>query len=174
MDHLRALVLNSTYEPMQFTSARRALVLSMLGKAEIVESDGFYIRTTTKSYRLPTVVRLNRYISPPFKSYISFSKKNVLKRDNYTCQYCGVSKAELTIDHVIPRSLNGVSTWENVVTACRKCNLKKGSRTLAESGLRLVKRPVRPKFLAYASTTPDNAPRSHIESWAKYMPRLSR
>lgn len=171
MENLRSLVLNSSYEPLQFTSARRALVLSMLGKAEVVEADGFFIHTATTSFRLPTVIRLNRYVKRPYKSYISFSKRNVIRRDNHTCQYCGVKGVDMTIDHVIPRSKNGESTWENVVTACRRCNLNKGSRALAETGMKLIRRPVKPKFLLFANT-PRNAPPSHIESWARYMPQL--
>jgi len=171
MEHLRTLVLNSTFEPLQFTSSKRALILSMLGKAEPLEFDGFYIRTPTKSFRLPTVIKLNRFIKRPFRSYVSFSKKNVLRRDNHTCQYCGHRGPELTIDHVIPRSQNGGSTWDNVVTACRKCNLKKGNRTKEESGMKLVSRPRRPKFL-FHSSLPDQTPVSHLKSWAKYMPRV--
>ncbi len=171
MEYLRSLVLNSTFEPLQFTSSRRALVLSLLGKAEVLESDGFFVRTPTTVFHLPTVIKLHQYIRRPFKSYISFSKKNVLRRDNHTCQYCGRRGVDLTIDHVIPRSQNGESTWDNVVTACRKCNLKKGNRTREEAGMKLIRRPLQPKFLFYSSI-PDSTPESHLKSWAKYMPQV--
>lgn len=171
MEHLRSLVLNSTFEPLQFTSARRALVLSLVGKAEVLETDGFHIRTTSATFKLPTVIRLNRYVRRPFRACVSFSKKNVFRRDNHSCQYCGKRGVDLTIDHVIPKSQRGKSTWENVVTACRKCNLKKGNRTLVDSGLKILRLPRRPRFLLY-SGFPHDTPKSHVESWAKYLPRI--
>ena len=169
MEHLRALVLNSTFEPLQFTSARRALVLAMMGKAEALEYDGFHFHTSTTSYRLPVVIKLRRYIRRPFKTTVSFSKKNVFRRDGHSCQYCGDSQGELTIDHIVPRSRDGKSTWENVVTACRPCNLKKGNRTLGEAGMALRRPPRRPKTLVF-TFAPANAPESHLKSWAKYLP----
>ena len=169
MEHLRALVLNSTFEPLQFTSARRALILALMGKAEALEFDGFHFRTSTASFRLPTVIKLRRYIRRPFKTTVSFSKKNVLRRDGHTCQYCGQNGGELTIDHVVPRSGGGKSTWENVVTACRMCNLKKGNRPMTEANMRLTRQPRRPKTLIF-TFAPANAPDSHIKSWAKYLP----
>lgn len=172
MEHLRTLVLNSTFEPLQFTSARRAFLLSLAGKAEALEYDGFFVRTMSDSFRLPTVIRLRRYVRRPYRSCVSFSKKNVFRRDDHTCQYCGGRHAELTIDHVIPRSQDGVSAWENVVTACRRCNLKKGSRTLTEAGMRLLRPPSKPEYLLF-NFAPRNAPPSHLESWAKYMARRS-
>lgn len=172
MNNLRSLVLNRSYEPLQFTAAKRALVLVLLGKAEALESDGFYARTPTTSFRLPTVIRLRRYIRRPVKVGVAFSKKNVFRRDGYTCQYCGTRGKDLTIDHVAPRSRGGESVWNNVVTACRECNLRKGSKTLEESGLKLKRKPVKPKFLIFANI-PDNPPKSHVESWAKYMPNMN-
>ncbi|HJM82375.1 MAG TPA: HNH endonuclease [Nitrospinota bacterium] len=167
MENLRALVLNSTYEPLQFSTAKRALVLSLLGKAEVLEVDGFIVRTSVREYRLPTVIRLNRYIKMPRRSCVSFSKKNVFRRDNYTCQYCG-GGLEMTIDHVIPRSVGGRSTWDNIVTACRKCNLKKGSRTPEEAGMKLLMRPKQPQFLFHSNIS-SIAPQSHVDSWTKYI-----
>ena len=171
MDNLRALVLNSTYEPLQFTSVRRALVLSMLGKAEALEYDGVNYRTATKNFRAPTVIKLRRYIRRPIKTSVSFSKKNVLRRDNHTCQYCGSYGGELTIDHLRPRSKGGKSTWDNVVAACRECNLRKGDRALEEAGMKLMKLPKRPKTLLFTFST-SNVPQTHLQSWAKYLPNL--
>ncbi len=165
----RTLVLNNTFEPLQFTGARRALVMVILGKAEPLESDGFYARTVTRSYRLPTVIRLHRYIRRPNQFGVPFSKKNVFRRDNFSCQYCGSQEKELTIDHVIPKSLGGTSDWENVVTACRACNLKKGNKSLSLTGLKLNKTPGKPRFLIYPSAIPAHHPKSHEESWAKYL-----
>ncbi|MDH5636975.1 MAG: HNH endonuclease [Nitrospinota bacterium] len=171
MEHLRSLVLNSTYEPLQFTSARRALILFLLGKAEALEFDGFHFRTCSTSYRLPTVIKLRRFINRPYKASVSFSKKNVLRRDGHTCQYCGATGVKMTIDHVIPRSRQGESTWENVVAACRECNLKKGNRPLSMAGMRLLRQPRKPKNLLF-TMTPANTPDSHVQSWAKYLTSL--
>ena len=171
MHNLRSLVLNSAYEPLTFTTARRALVLVLLGKAEPLESDGFFARTVSASYRLPIVVKLNRYVRKPGRFGVAFSRKNVLRRDNYTCQYCGARGKELTIDHITPRSSGGESVWDNVVTACRTCNLRKGNKSPGSSGLTLRKAPVRPRFLIYPSMTYGSHPASHIKSWTKYLAR---
>ena len=171
MENLRSLVLNGAYEPLQFTAARRALILVLLGKAEALESDGFYARTPTTTFRLPTVIKLHRYVRRPVKFGVAFSKKNVFKRDGHTCQYCGARGKDLTIDHVVPKSQGGASQWGNVVTACRTCNLQKGSKTLRECGLSLKRKPGKPKFLIFANV-PDNPPKSHVESWAKYLPKM--
>lgn len=160
--------MNSTYEPLQFTSARRAMVLLLMGKAEALEFDGFHFRTCTASYRLPTVIKLRRFINRPYRTQVSFSKKNVLRRDSHTCQYCGGTGREMTIDHVIPRCRQGESTWENVVAACRECNLKKGNRPLNLAGMRLLRPPRKPKNLLF-SITPANTPQSHVRSWTKYL-----
>ena len=171
MEDIRALVLNSAYEPLQFTASRRALVLILKGKAEAVESDGFFLRAVSATYRLPTVIRLFRYVKRPQKLTAAFSKKNVLRRDAHTCQYCGVKGKDLTMDHVVPRSLGGASSWDNVVAACRRCNLKKGSRTPAEAGFILLKKPRKPLFLVH-SHMPENTPRTHLEAWLRYIPKL--
>ncbi|MBI5815005.1 MAG: HNH endonuclease [Nitrospinae bacterium] len=170
MDDPRTLVLNSAFEPLQFTAGRRALKLVMLGKAEALESDGFYLRTVTATFRLPTVVRLFRYVRRPQRLGVSFSKKNVLRRDSHTCQYCGFTGKDLTIDHVIPRCGGGASTWENVVTACRRCNLRKGNKTLAEAGLELRRKPHKPLFLLH-SQMPGHTPKTHLAAWLKYLPK---
>lgn len=171
MEDIRALVLNSAYEPLQFTASRRALVLILKGKAEAVESDGFFLRAVSATYRLPTVIRLFRYVKRPQRLTAAFSKKNVLRRDAHTCQYCGSKNKDLTMDHVVPRSLGGASSWDNVVAACRRCNLKKGSRTPAEAGLTLLKKPRKPLFLVH-SHMPEHTPRTHLEAWLRYIPKL--
>ncbi|MBI4667116.1 MAG: HNH endonuclease [Nitrospinae bacterium] len=170
MENLRALVLNNAYEPLQFTGMRRALVLVIKGKAEAVESDGFFYRTVSETFRLPTVVRLYRYVNRPRRIGVSFSKKNVLRRDGYTCQYCGHTGKDLTIDHVAPRSSGGLTSWENVVAACRKCNLRKGNKSLPDSGMELLRKPAKPSFIVHAHM-PENTPKTHLEAWMKYLPK---
>lgn len=168
MDHLRVLVLNSTYEPLQFCNAHRAIVMVLKGKAEQVECDGKVFRSPTLTFRLPTVIRLMNYINIPYRGIVSFSKKNVFRRDNHTCQYCGKTGGYLTIDHIIPKSRGGDTSWENVVVACQECNIKKGNRTPHEVGIRLLRKPYKPHFLIYNSVY-HSAPKSFVESWSKYI-----
>lgn len=141
----------------------------LTGRAEQLECDGYMVRSPSTTLALPTVIRvLNRVKRTPRKS-IAFSKKNILRRDNYTCQYCGESQKVLTVDHVIPKSRGGKTTWRNVVVACKPCNLKKGNQTAREAGLKLNKKPLKPDYYLYPLFIP-TAPESHVESWRKYLP----
>ncbi|MBI2878065.1 MAG: HNH endonuclease [Candidatus Tectomicrobia bacterium] len=166
---LKVLVLNHSYQPLHFCTLRRAVVLLIKGKAEEIEYDGQVIRSASLSFRIPTVIRLMTYIHTPYRQAgVRFSKKNVFKRDKYTCQYCGSTEGEMTIDHVIPKSRGGTTCWENVVVACQKCNLKKSDQTLKECGLTLLRKPKEPHFLLYYKTAYP-APSSVLESWNKYL-----
>ena len=136
----KVLVLNASYEPLNICSWRRAVVLILKGKAESIEHNGKMLSDT---FSLPTVIRLRNYVKIPYKE-ISLSRRNVLHRDNYTCQYCGERRHDLTIDHIQPRSRGGIDTWENVVAACLKCNVKKGDRTPKEANMHLLTTPRRP------------------------------
>lgn len=143
------LMLNQNYEPLTVCPARRALVLLFQGKAEMIETaDGLKVRTVNNAYALPSVVRLQDYKKVPFKR-IMLSRKNILTRDNHTCQYCGTRRGPMTIDHVIPRKSNGGDTWENLVTACVKCNNRKGDRTPDRAGMLLHRRPARPTYVNF-------------------------
>jgi 5-methylcytosine-specific restriction endonuclease McrA len=136
----KVLVLNASYEPLNICSWRRAVVLILKGKAESIEHNGKMLSDT---FSLPTVIRLRNYVKIPYKE-ISLSRRNVLHRDNYTCQYCGERRHDLTIDHILPRSKGGIDTWENVVAACLKCNVKKGDRTPNQANMHLLTTPRRP------------------------------
>jgi len=136
----KVLVLNASYEPLNICTWRRAVVLLMKGKAEQVEHNGKVIYTDMP---LPTVIRLRSYVKIPYKE-ISLSRRNILHRDNYTCQYCGDKRHDLTIDHIIPRSRGGLDSWDNVAAACLRCNVKKGDRTPKEAGMPLNCNPRRP------------------------------
>jgi 5-methylcytosine-specific restriction endonuclease McrA len=136
----KVLVLNASYEPLNICSWRRAIILILKGKAEQIEHNGKMIYTNLP---LPTVIRLRNYVKIPYKE-ISLSRRNVLHRDNYTCQYCGERRHDLTIDHIIPRSKGGQDTWDNVVAACLKCNVTKGDRTPKEAFMPLSTQPRRP------------------------------
>jgi 5-methylcytosine-specific restriction endonuclease McrA len=136
------LVLNANYEPINVINARRALRLVMGGKAYVEEPSGHFIRTSKMSIQVPSVVRLLVFRRMPRQSR-AVSRKSIMMRDRYTCQYCHrqLDAKKLTLDHVIPRSRNGGSTWENLVAACYACNNRKADRTPAEAGMQLERRP---------------------------------
>ncbi|WP_246281669.1 HNH endonuclease [Fodinicola acaciae] len=140
------LVLNTTYEPLTVVSTRRAIVLVLAEKAEIVESGG-ELRSARCSVRLPRVVRLTRFVRVPFRGTAPFSRRAVLQRDRHRCAYCG-GKAT-TIDHVLPRSRGGRDTFTNCVAACESCNARKGNRLLKELGWTLPHTPVAPRVTGW-------------------------
>ena len=137
------LILNQNYEPLSVCTARRAVVLVFLGKAEIVDSYPNPIRTVFMVFDRPAIVRLMTYIRPPNKG-IMLSRKNILKRDGHQCQYCGTTRGPLTVDHIIPKYRGGEDSWENMVCACQKCNNKKGDRMLDHVNMDLMKKPRSP------------------------------
>lgn len=136
------LVLNASMEPLSVVPARRAVVLTLTGKVEVMHEDGAWFRSEHVAMRAPTVVRLNRYVSVPRRTQAGLSRRAVFLRDGHRCQYCG-SPAE-DVDHVMPRSRGGEHRWENVVAACRRCNASKQDRTPREAGLTLSKTPKAP------------------------------
>jgi 5-methylcytosine-specific restriction endonuclease McrA len=148
----RVLVLNASYEPLQLISTRRAVVLLLQDKAELVEAAGQRLRARGISFEVPLVIRLVRYIRIPRRLRLPCSRRGVLARDRETCQYCGIQpgRAHLTVDHVLPRSRGGLTTWDNVVAACRDCNHRKGGRTPDEANMELMTVPRQPQFVAFA------------------------
>ena len=112
---------------------------------------------------------LGAYIRKPFLERVAFNKKNILRRDGYTCQYCSRRGEKLTVDHVVPRSRGGQTTWTNVVAACLRCNLLKGNRTLEEARLRLIREPVHPQFLFSVHLLRHPHATSFLDSWRKYL-----
>jgi 5-methylcytosine-specific restriction endonuclease McrA len=139
----RALVLNATFEPICVVSSRRALVLVLHDKAELVHSTGFEYRSARAAYPEPSVVRLSQYVRVPRQTRVAITRRSVFARDGHRCQYCG-AQAE-NIDHVIPRSRGGTHSWENVVAACRRCNTEKEDHLLEDSGLVLRHLPRAPR-----------------------------
>lgn len=169
MDSRKVLILNQTFEPLQVCTARRAVVLLFAGKAERVEDTSLLMRSPSTAIRIPSVIRLHHYVKQPIAPTISFNKKNILKRDAYTCQYCGRNGGErMTIDHIIPKSLGGRTVWENVVSACRACNLRKGNKTFGEVGMQLLRKPARPRSASYLGIVAYAS--QHYERWHKYLP----
>lgn len=160
----KVLVLNASYEPLNITSWRRAIVLLIKEKAEQIEHNGLFVYPNMP---LPTVIRLRHYVRVPYKD-IPLTRRNILHRDGHSCQYCGYSGDELTLDHVIPRSRGGGDSWENMVTACVRCNVRKGNRTPKEAEMPLNYKPSKPHSSLYFEV------RKHIKSgrhseWKKYV-----
>ena len=137
-----ALVLNATYEPLCVVPLRRAVVLVLAEKAIIVEAGDQVMRSERTSIQVPTVVRLSHYVRVPYRREVPLTRRAVLDRDAHLCAYCG-QRAD-TIDHVKPRSRGGVHAWTNVVSACARCNHRKGDRLLTELGWHLPVTPMQP------------------------------
>ncbi|MEB3272356.1 MAG: HNH endonuclease [Prochlorothrix sp.] len=160
----KVLVLNASYEPLNITSWRRAIVLLLKGKAEQLEHNGKIIYA---GFPLPTVIRLRNYVRVPYRE-VPLTRRNLLYRDGHTCQYCGATGDGLTLDHVLPRSRGGGDTWENIVTACVHCNVKKGNQTPEEAGMPLEIPPRRPHSSLYFEMRRHVQSGNHTE-WRKYI-----
>ncbi len=164
------LLLNATYEPIKIVDWQRAMTLWCQGKVEIVEVHDREVRAVKFTFRLPSVVRLLRFVRVRVKrDYVPFTRSNIYARDEFTCQYCGgeFESEDLTFDHVIPSAQGGRRTWDNIVTACIECNRKKGARTPQEAGLTLIRTPHKPastpllRVVIGLRKTPD--------SWRNYL-----
>ncbi|MEV0701553.1 HNH endonuclease [Saccharopolyspora sp. NPDC050389] len=141
----RVLLLNTTFEPLTALPLRRAIVLLVCGKAEVVHGDsaGMVLHSATDSVEVPSVIRLSNFVRVPYRGRVPLTRAALMLRDNYRCVYCG-ARAE-TIDHVVPRSRGGPHAWENCVACCTKCNHRKADKTLAELGWRLPVAPHAPR-----------------------------
>jgi 5-methylcytosine-specific restriction endonuclease McrA len=162
------LVLNASYEPINVCAARRALVLVLKGVASAEEHSSSHVHSSRHTMRLPSVIRLLEYRRIPHQTR-ALSRKNILMRDRYTCQYCYkiLPSGELTLDHVIPRSRAGDTTWENLVACCNPCNNRKGSRTPEEAGMKLARLP-RP-FSLHTSRHLMRLLAKSDSQWKKYL-----
>ena len=162
------LVLNATYEPLSVVSVRRAVVLLLKEKAEAIEVNGNIIRSEYLSFPLPLVIRLMYYVKIPTNCIsLPVTRNSVLRRDKYICQYCGqiYLRQDLTLDHILPSSRGGKTTWENVTTACKKCNGRKGNRTPEEANMPLLTQPKRPRYIVIAAPDDEEA----RQAWDKYI-----
>lgn len=160
----KVLVLNATHEPLNVCNARRAIVLMLKNKAEALEDSGRRLHSAEEVFPLPSVIRLNYFVKVPRHDRRKVSRRVVLARDDHRCQYCG-SRSHLTIDHVIPRSRGGNSSWENIVTSCAPCNSRKGDRLPREANMRLKARPRAPEPLAFIHLAVSEIHRS----WRRYL-----
>ena len=159
------LVLNLNYVPINVCTVRRAIILLGKGKAELLENHRGQLRTVDAVIEAPSIIRLVYLIKRPFLPR-KLSKKEVFLRDRFTCQYCGKKSQDLTLDHVVPRRQRGSHSWNNVVAACTKCNLRKAGRTPVEANMKLVKEPKAPDPNPYLILQN----RSILEEWRPYIP----
>ncbi len=147
---------------------KKAVILIFLGKADIVaDKQKLQLRSVTQSFPWPSVIRLNSYVRMPYKKIV-LSRKNILKRDNHKCAYCGRGDLPLTIDHILPKSRGGEDNWENLAAACLPCNNKKGDRTPREAGMELRIKPYAPNHITYLV----NSMGRLEESWKPYLFQL--
>ena len=149
---LIAILLLAPFIKSRFTEIQKPIILLLQEKAEVIEATEQRLRAQSLFLDIPLVIRLVRYIKIPRRLRLPCSRRGVLTRDRETCQYCGVQpgRTQLTVDHVLPRSRNGQTTWENVVTACRECNHRKGGRTPEEANMVLATKPRQPQYVAFA------------------------
>jgi 5-methylcytosine-specific restriction endonuclease McrA len=159
----RALVLNASYQPLSVVPGRRAAILVLADKAELVHESGDLLRSERLSIALPSVVRLRHFVRVPFRHRAPLNRRGVFARDGHRCQYCGA--AADSIDHVVPRSRGGLHTWENVVAACRGCNVRKRDRLVEETSMVLRRRPLPPRELTWVAAAVGTVP----EHWHPYL-----
>ena len=159
------LVLHASYEPLNITTWRRAVVMVLKGQAAGLEHDPD--RRIREDTLLPTVIRLRHFVRVPYKP-LPLTRRNLFHRDGHRCQYCGASAEQLSVDHVVPRSRGGLDTWENVTTACLPCNVRKGNRTPREAAMPLLRPPHRPLGSFSFEASRQISAGQHGE-WAKYV-----
>ncbi|MCS5490150.1 HNH endonuclease [Algoriphagus limi] len=160
----RVLVLNLDHSPVAVVSVQKAIVLTLLEKATILSVyELLQIRTISRNFEYPAVIRLNQYKNIPYRGVL-LNRANLFRRDNGECQYCG-SNRHLTIDHVLPRSKGGKTSWTNLVTACNRCNVNKGDKTPEEAGMPLKIAPFKPTLSYFLA---DYAER-HAEEWLPFL-----
>jgi len=159
------LLLNANFEPLNVCSTRRALALLMTGKAEMLLNGRGYVRTVRLTVPRPSVIRMGYMIRRP-RPRVRLTKREIFRRDDHTCQYCGSRTSRLTVDHVLPRHRGGEHSWGNLVTACSACNLRKGGRSLEEARMRLLHHPAEPRATAaylFSRHLPDN------DVWVEFL-----
>lgn len=164
----RVLVLNASYEAINICTARRALKLLILEKADVVEENSLRLHSEKITLTMPEVIRLRSYIQLPYRP-IPYSRKNILLRDDFRCQYCGerFTADELTLDHIKPISRGGTDSWNNVVAACKRCNHKKGNHLPEDIGMRLIGRPQKPTLPSFLHLVRLMGEKREV--WRKYL-----
>jgi 5-methylcytosine-specific restriction endonuclease McrA len=162
------LVLNANFEPIHVCSTRRAMGLILAGKANLIANGRGYIHTVTQLLPRPSVIRLESQVHKP-RPHVKLTRREIFRRDNYTCQYCGRRDVTLTVDHVMPRHLGGQQAWTNLVAACSSCNHRKGGRKMEETHMHLTHMPKEPPANAayiFGRQLSDNAEwEPYISGW---------
>lgn len=145
------IVLNAGYEFMGLISWQRAMILLFNEKVEVVKESDRVVRTVSRTFRIPAIIRLIKFIRQMYRREVPFSRRNILTRDGHVCQYCGreFGSTDLTIDHIIPKVQGGANDWTNVVACCRCCNIRKGGRTPRQAGMQLVRKPFKPTIMEF-------------------------
>ena len=162
----RVLVLNASYEPINVCTVRRAAVLILKNRAEVLERGDWALHAESLTLPRPVVIRLLTYVRIPRDAHRrKITRRAVFARDRWTCQYCGHERGNLTVDHVIPRSKGGPSTWENIVTCCAPCNRRKGDRLPAQTGMRPARRPKAPNPTIFIHVAAPSIP----AAWEQYL-----
>jgi 5-methylcytosine-specific restriction endonuclease McrA len=161
---MSVLLLNATYEPHMVINLKRAIVLILEDKAEVIHESDDVVRSASLQMNKPEVIRLKTFVKVPYRARIPLTRRAVLNRDKGTCAYCKKPNAT-TIDHVVPRSKGGRHEWENVVAACRPCNAKKDDKTLEQTGWRLDFTPFAPKGRFWLIVGIKEVP----QEWAPYL-----
>ncbi|WP_420580650.1 HNH endonuclease [Reichenbachiella sp.] len=160
----KVLVLNQDYSPLTVCTVQRAFLLVFLEKADLLEADqNEKLHSVSNTYPMPAVIKIKNYIHVPYRGVV-LTRQNIFKRDHGQCQYCGTD-SYLTLDHLIPRSKGGRSTWTNLVTACQSCNAKKGNHSLEEVGLVLKRPPYKPSYIMFLR----NNLGAMKKEWASYL-----
>ena len=161
-----ALVLNQNYEPLNVCNVRRALVLVLRGKAEIIETAKGVMHSANHHFALPSVIRMVYYVRRP-RPKLRLSRREVFARDGWACAYCGRRSKDLTLDHVVPRYRGGTHSWDNLVSACKPCNHRKAGRTPKEARMRLRTPPVEPRVPVYHGYLQYVR---RYQDWVKFIP----
>ena len=161
----KVLVLNQSYEPLMVIGAKRAIVSILSDKTECVANYSDVVRSQSFSMNLPSIVRVKKYVRF-FRNDVVLNRANILKRDDFTCQYCSKRSSSMTIDHIIPRNKGGKDTWINLVAACGKCNTKKGDSLLEKIDMELLKKPKKPNYLFYFKQYIN---KDVQDSWMEYL-----
>jgi 5-methylcytosine-specific restriction endonuclease McrA len=159
----RSLVLNASYEPLSVVPARRAVVLVLDEKADVIHETDTALHSERLTVAVPSVIRLRYFVRVPFRRSAALSRRGVFMRDSGQCQYCG--KRADSIDHIVPRSRGGGHTWDNVVAACGRCNAVKRDRLLEETTMRLRRHPQTPHHLSWVAVAVTSMP----SDWAQYL-----
>jgi 5-methylcytosine-specific restriction endonuclease McrA len=160
------LVLNATYEPINVCTVKRAIVLMLKAKAEVLEQAEWALHAERVALARPFVIRLTSYVRVPRDAHRrKITRRAVFARDDWTCQYCG-ARSNLTVDHVIPRSKGGLSNWENIVASCAPCNRRKADRTPVQSGMHPAQTPRQPHAEIFIRVSSPTIP----PAWRAYLP----